>query len=516
MDAERIGTYSRQSTENDDQVAEHTRWCRERVERDGGVVVGPFEDDGISGFKLKRRPGFLALIEAIKARLVDAIMAVTFDRLTRNARDEAFALLDALDAAGITMIYFIDEADIELSTASGRRDYMDRANSAWFYSARLGEKVRDANYRIARAGRWCGAAPYGYATVDDHPSRRDGLTLVENPAEADVIREAVAAVKAGDSVNLIAMRLRARGSSTGWGKPWNSKALRRVLLSPAIAGLPEYREEVLRDETGAPLPVEWEPIISAADHELLKERLASNHVDRHPDAVNLRHPLAGILRCGRVLTEGPRRGEVCGTPMYGATLKNGTVRYACSTERGGCGGVTVSAKYVEAYVLGHVMGYLLTERKMPIGDGVAPEVHETAAAELSAIARDRAQLNALRDSKMFTATELKPKFADLKRRERRAKANLARPVSVEFDGPRMGATLDARYDAYLAGDRDAAGLLHDEISHVIDSIVVDPIKTGARRNVFDFKRLTIYSKVPFPKEDASDARGNLPAFKMAG
>jgi site-specific DNA recombinase len=485
----RVAVYSRQSTANDDQVEEHVRWCTERVEGQGDTLVGPFRDNGISGYKRTRRPGYEAMLVAVAAGQVDAIMAVRYDRLLRDPR-EGLRLTEVMDAAEIADLFFIEEGAIDLRTAAGRSEVRKRVDAATYYSDSLGEKVKASKRRIAYAGRWCGAAPYGYEAVNDHPDRRDGVNLVENPAEADVIRQALSAVKAGRSAHFIAIELRTRGLTTGWGRPWNSKALRRALLSPAIAGLAELNGEILHD-----VIVQWQPIINKADHELLVERLSPNHVDRHPEAANLAHPLTGFLRCGRILPGGPRAGEVCGTLMNGSSLKDGRSRYTCSTERGGCGRVGVSGKHVEPIIVKYTLAALLAEKRIPVGDGVAAEVHEAAAAELSAIARDRAKLNALADSDMFTKPELAPKFAELKRRERKAKATISRPIAVEFDARKVAATVRERWAAYQSGDRDAAALLHDEIGRVLDRIDVAPIKPGVRRNVFDPRRLTVITKI---------------------
>lgn len=479
----RVAVYSRQSTPNDDQLEDHVRRCVERVERQDDTVVGPFKDDGISGYARKVRPGYEAMLAALAAGEADAIIAVRYDRLLRDPR-EGIRLSEVLDAADVTDLLFIEEADIDHGTAAGRSEVRKRADAATYYSDSLGEKVRGSKSRIAWDGRWCGAAPYGYDTVDDHPNRRDGVTLVENPAEADVIREALALVKAGDNVNKVAMKLRARGFTTGWGKSWTSKALRRALLSPAIAGLASLNGEVLRGDDGEPVPVQWQPIITSADHALLKERLAVGSVDRHPDGVNMRHPLAGILRCG-----------LCGTQMYGATLgarsgKPGKSRYTCSTERGGCGKISVTSAFVEPETVTWALTGLLAEGRAPVAEGVAADVHAAAAAELSSIAADRAALNGA--ARLLPKATVAAALADLKKRERAAKASLARPVAVAFDPRAVAETIKARWDAYQAGDRDSAELLHDEVALVIDRITVAPIKPGSRKNVFDPDRLTIF------------------------
>lgn len=470
----RIAVYSRQSTPNDVQVAEHVRWCVEKIERQGDTVVGPFTDDGISGFKRKVRPGYERLLATVAAGEVDAVMAVTYDRLLRDPR-EGVRFAETLEKAGVTDVLFVDEGDIDLTTADGRKLFRDRASAATHYSDRLSEKVRDSKRRIAYDGRWCGGAPYGYEPVPPPAGRRIGSGLAINEAEAEVIREALAAIKSGSNAHQVAVALRSRGAVTGYGKPWTSKALRRVLLSPAIAGIASLNGEELHD-----VAVQWDPIISKADHALLVERLAPGNVERRPAGTNLRHPLSGLLFCGG-----------CGAHMYGASLKDGRARYTCSSERQGCGKVSVAAAYIEMDTVTHAITRMLTEKRQPVASGVSPEVQEAAAAELAAIAQDRAKLNSLSESDIFTPRELAPKYKALQVRERKARAMLKRPVAIGYDVRKVATEMKARWDAFNAGDRDAAELLHEELALIIERIDISPIPKGARRNVFNPERVSI-------------------------
>jgi DNA invertase Pin-like site-specific DNA recombinase len=158
----RVAVYSRQSTPNDDQVEEHVRWCVERVERNGDTVVGPFRDDGISGFKRKVRPGYEAMLAGVAAGEVDAIIAAMYDRLLRDHR-EGTRFADLLEAAGVMDVLLVKESDIDLRTADGRQVWRDRASAAEGYSDRLSGKVKDSKERIARNGR---LARHG--VVNDH------------------------------------------------------------------------------------------------------------------------------------------------------------------------------------------------------------------------------------------------------------------------------------------------------------------------------------------------------------
>ena len=142
--------------------------------------------------------------------------------------------------------------------------------------------------------------------------------------------------------------------------------------------------------------------------------------------------------------------------MYGATLgarsgKPGKSRYTCSTERGGCGGTSVSSAYVEPEAINFALTTLPTTDAGPEADRVAAEVHAAAAAELSAIATDRAVLNGA--ARLLPKSAMTAALGDLKRRERAAKAALARPVATALAQRAVAETIQARWDAYRAGDR---------------------------------------------------------------
>ena len=160
-------------------------------------------------------------------------------------------------------------------------------------------------------------------------------------------------------------------------------------------------------------------------------------------------------------------------------------------ERGGCGRVSVTSAFVEQEAVTFALTILLATGTGPVADGVAVDVHAAAAAELSSIATDRAALNGA--ARLLPKATVTAALADLKKRERAAKASLARPVAATFDPRAVAETMKVRWDSYRAGDRDAAELLHDEVALVLENITVAPTKPGSRRNVFDPNRLTWHS-----------------------
>ncbi|MCL2464202.1 MAG: recombinase family protein, partial [Micrococcales bacterium] len=78
-----------------------------------------------------------------------------------------------------------------------------------------------------------------------------------------MIRDAAARVLAGESLTSLCRSLNEAGTKTVMGSAWTPVTLRGLLLAPRIAGLREYRGQVIG--AGA-----WEPIISPEDAERLR------------------------------------------------------------------------------------------------------------------------------------------------------------------------------------------------------------------------------------------------------
>ncbi len=87
----RAAIYGRMSTDkqNPKSAEDQLREARAFAAKHGWNVVAEFKDEGISGTKAKRRPGFQSLLAAIRAREFDVLVIEHPDRL---ARDQAHTL----------------------------------------------------------------------------------------------------------------------------------------------------------------------------------------------------------------------------------------------------------------------------------------------------------------------------------------------------------------------------------------------------------------------------------------
>ncbi len=116
------------------------------------------------------------------------------------------------------------------------------------------------------------------------------------PAEADAVREAVRRVLGGESLRSIAFDFNKRGIRPAGGKKngaskidkWQGSTLRRVLLSPRIAGLREHNGEVVGKAV-------WPAIIDEATHDRLVGLLKDPHRPPLNYGRSRLHPLAGLV-----------------------------------------------------------------------------------------------------------------------------------------------------------------------------------------------------------------------------
>jgi len=140
---------------------------------------------------------------------------------------------------------------------------------------------------------------------------RDRAYTAVVPAEAARIREAAERVLAGESARLIAKDWNEREVPTPHGgELWNQGNLKRILISPRIAGLREHK--------GQTYPAAWAAIIPPEQHELLVTLLTDRSRRTMPKAAGRKHLLSGPLTCGK-----------CGRLLFAKTKGEGRVVYAC-------------------------------------------------------------------------------------------------------------------------------------------------------------------------------------------
>lgn len=351
--------YSRLSRNRDEEQSASTRRqttaCRKLAKERGLNVVAVFTDDDVSAYSGKPRPGYEAMMETVAAGETDAVITWAADRLHRAPR-ELEDFVDAVDAAGVDVLT-VQGGRVDLSTAAGRMNARMLGTVARYESEHRSARTRAAHEDIAQAGRWHGGLrPYGYRPVDG------SLVVVEE--EAEIIREVVARIIAGERPGTVAADLNRRGVPTARGSAWTTPTLRTMAASETIAGRRRFRGEDIG-------PAAWEAIIDTGTSTAVRAVLAQGARRGRLPAIALLS--GGRLVCGR-----------CGGPMRTARRSNKTRLYRCPVDY-----TMVTAEPLEDVIVAAVLRRLEdaaipdVQRDRPRGDDVA-----TLEAQLGDLAAD--------------------------------------------------------------------------------------------------------------------------------
>lgn len=317
-------------------VARQERECRRLAQRLGWQVVEVYEDNDRSAYGRKPRPGYLRMVEDVKAGSVDALIAYHSDRLYRHPMD--LEGLVTLAEAHALQIATVQSGDLDLSTSAGRTVARILGATARGEVERLAERTKAGKGDAASRGAWSGGQRiYGYEVVPvaDRSAGDSALRVVEG--EAAVVRDAARRVLAGESLRSVARSLNESGHTTTRGKLWTGSAVRKVLLRPATAGLRASGGEIVGKG-------QWEPLLDEDEWRGVVA-LLSDPARKTTDQRARKYLGSGLYRCG-----------VCGGPLIANTTAGGgpggrRAAYRCrTTDRDGGSHVVRGVEALDTFV----------------------------------------------------------------------------------------------------------------------------------------------------------------------
>jgi DNA invertase Pin-like site-specific DNA recombinase len=333
-----------------------------------GLPVGQVHtDDGKSAWDpAVTRAGWDSLMARLESGAAGGVIVFDMERFSRQPADGE--RLIAIARRGLVVLD--SDAEFDLSTSTGKKNFRDAMVAAAYYSDRLHDRVTRGKRLKALAGE-----PNGRMTRERGPFgfMPDGVT--PHPEEAEILRELVRRTLAGETQESLIADLAARGITTAAGKPWTRAGLRQVLTRPLNCGQVEYKGEIV-----ATLP--GEPVIDPLDHAAVLAVFAARRPGRPPSGKYL---CAGMVCCG-----------LCGKPMGGRPRINmkhypdGEVRreYWCSpTSYRGCGKIAVDQRALDAFAKELAVAALSDAEAASAAEAAAVAVQAEAASLDAAIAR---------------------------------------------------------------------------------------------------------------------------------
>ncbi|MBX3313838.1 MAG: recombinase family protein [Actinobacteria bacterium] len=344
-----IATYARISRDADGR-AEGTEQQRKKATAyaaktwPDATVVHYADNDLSAADPGTHRPGYHALLDAVRRGEVDGVVVAEQSRFTRQPAEWEEALV-TLSLAGIEEVHAYRGSPIPVrgSRLVGRILAAVDAEEVERLRARVVERLDT----LAAEGRPPGGPSYGYDRSTDDNGRK---VLIVNEAEADVIREMADRVLAGWSLTRIAADLSERGVPTARGGRWAATTVRSTVTRPTLAGLRVHRGEVVGEGTWTPiLPVSmWRQVCAVLDGPVNVSR---------PDGTTYHRSSRRRQRSGRryLLTGGVARCGRCGAALVAQQRRSRAggrqPSYLCPPrERGGCAGIGILAADLENYV----------------------------------------------------------------------------------------------------------------------------------------------------------------------
>jgi site-specific DNA recombinase len=319
--------------------------CLQLAERLGWEVVARYDDNDISAYNGKHRPGFEQMLDDMNAGQFDALICWHTDRLYRSMKDLE-RLIEMADERRV-QLKTVQGGDLDLATSAGRMLGRILGATARQESEHKAERQKRANQQRRAAGKWVrtGLRKFAY-TKDGQPYE----------PEAAALQKAARDVLAGRSLRGIAIDWAARELTTTRGNPFTSMQLRRTLINPLYAGLVTHHEKVVGRG-------EWQPILGEDTHRGLVAYL-SDPTRRPAVSFERRHMGSGVYRCG-----------ICDRPMYAVYPggKRRAMTYACRPTNHVTRLGAPLDDYVELVVLKHLNGsdiHMLLQdgRKVDVGE----------------------------------------------------------------------------------------------------------------------------------------------------
>ena len=226
----RVAAYARVSTRSDEQLLSLET---QKEHYDNFISANPeweyaglYYDEGISGTKVEKRDGLLALLKDCDDGKIDRVITKSISRFSRNTTD-CLEMVRSLTKLNIYLYFEKENIDTEhmsselmLSILSSIAESESRSisqNSTWSIKHRFEEGTYIISY-----------PPYGYANVDGK--------MVIVPEEAEIVKDIFTMTLNGMGTYLIAKELNSRGIPSKKGAGWHSGTVRGILQNEKYTG----------------------------------------------------------------------------------------------------------------------------------------------------------------------------------------------------------------------------------------------------------------------------------------
>ena len=461
---------------------------RVAAERDGFEIVKTFEDEGISAWSGKDRPGFNAMMRFVKDRAqelgVSRAYVNALSRLGRTQRRTAETLHTIENVHGVEVRATSQPTAEDAKTRKIMRTLQGLVDE--LYCDDLSGFVISGMKAQAQRGYFLhGHIPYGYLGLKPEPDRpaklaRDPVAalVVERIVELRLVKR-LGFRKIAEVLTSERVPPPSRADIKSSNGAWEAKHVSRIMENPVYVGAIVYDGEIaMANAHVALMTVEDQ----AADALLCRTRTREKITRTDPVGGGERGGLTPWLRCGAC------GGRAC--IRQGGAPKKRTYNYGCTNHHGNretCGGFSVRVDVLDPSVLPTIAEDVLTppEAVTALIEDTCAHLHRKPDAAL--IAR-RAELiaeeldlttkikrNMANAEEVDDATEHNARIRELQATRARARDDLA---ALPEPGPIPDAST-VNVDAFRAAMHAAwsgAGMKQQRkaLANIVSEIVVNP------------------------------------------
>lgn len=205
----------------DAQRAKIAAWC----DLNGYTLGEVFVDAGLSGTRADNRPALQQALAAVCRERGACLVVYSLSRLARNTRD-TIEIASRLERAGVDLASVSER--IDTSSAAGKMLFRLLGVMAEFESDQISERTTMGMQQKRRQSERVGAVPVGYDLAEN------GVQLVENHVERQIVETVKELRTRGYSMRAIAAELTARGIQTKQGgTEWKHSTIQRILARSA-------------------------------------------------------------------------------------------------------------------------------------------------------------------------------------------------------------------------------------------------------------------------------------------
>ncbi len=254
-----------------------------------------YTDEGISGRRAEKRPGFMAMIEAAKQKdhPFEVVLVHKFDRFARS-REDSIVYKSMLKRAGVEVISI--KEPLSEGSYSGVMEAIYES-FAEAYSINLGQEVRKGMKEKALRGEPQTAPPFGY--------RLESKMFIPHDTEAPLVQQIFQRFAEGEGLFPIAKWLNAQGVTTHRGTSFENRTVEYILRNPVYIGYLRWnpKRRTRRDYSDPDvltIKAKHSPIIDQELWDTVQTRMAevkARHRYHGRPNYDRKHWLCGIVRC---------------------------------------------------------------------------------------------------------------------------------------------------------------------------------------------------------------------------